>query len=108
MHGLAGKAAQDQLYNFYSEDEVWADTCFYRPAYLMIKRMNNFSKFKYKVDLFLTPLKRATHILKEAFFNELNEQWNNYNGCSIGHEIHPVWKHRRWKNSMLSKVTNVQ
>ena len=34
--------------------------------------------------------------------------WNNYDGCEIGHIIHPTWEKLSWRNAMLSKSTNVQ
>ena len=60
------------------------------------------------VDLFAAPLKKAIPLLREAFFIELNEQWQSYDGCQIGHLIHPFWKSHRWPSYHLSKFSNVQ
>ena len=52
--------------------------------------------------------KKAIPLLREAIFAELNKQWQSYDGCVIGHVIHPVWKPFHWPSSHLSKFSNVQ
>jgi len=108
VKGLAGSEVHDQLWNLYSDDEAWTQTCFFRPAYELIKRLNLYVKDAHKIDIFTAPFHVGRRLLKEAFFHELNTLWNDYDGCKIGHIIHPEWKPLKWQNLMTCKRVNVQ
>ena len=81
------------------DDERWALTGFFKPAYDMIQRLDR--------GLLYTPSKNASSILKQMLFEEVNAQWINSDDSFDTHLVHPIWKQRKLSIVHYSRATSV-
>ena len=67
--------------------------------------MRRLNKYCDHVNLETCPLAEAKILLRDAIFEELNNQWSQHDGAHTCRVIHPVWKPLRWQRDMKSKLT---
>ena len=98
---LAGTALKNQLASFSDpvNDEIWASTCFYRPAHEFIKRLD-------PMLLDSTCIRDFRIGLRDAIYRELSLSWRDCTHAPICHVIHPDWTELRWSRLIFSRHTS--
>ena len=102
IRGLCGPALRNLYLRFLSDDEAFGVTNFFKPVRDFVKRLNGYCAH---VNLEECPIADAKRLLRDAIYEELNEQWVQYDGSQVCHNVHPTWKPIRWQREMKSKLT---
>jgi len=103
FHGKAGIVVQKQLFRMYADDEVWMNTCFYQPCYLMLRRLSAFSG----VNFWEVPLHKVSSVIRDAMFSELNHFWSRDSTATDTHLIQPIWKYFKFSRICHSRTSSV-
>ena len=83
------------------DDERWLHSPFFRPAEVMLKRLNNLSE----VDLFKLEPHRAKLWIRKAMCIELNEMWHSNGHSVFTKRIYPNWIYQPVSSLMLTKIS---
>ena len=100
-HGEASKAVQDQLFSFYENDEIWMHSCFYNPSFRELCRLNSISD----INLWSVKPMKASILIRDAFYSEVNNFWQNFQCPPDIKIIHPSWKFSRFNKFCHSRYT---
>jgi len=103
FHGKAGIVVQKQLFQMYADDEVWMNTCFYQPCYLMLRRLSAFSG----VNFWEVPLYKVSNVIRDAMFSELTHFWSGDLTTTDTHLIHPIWRYFKFSRICHSRTSSV-
>ena len=83
------------------DDERWSKSPFFRPAEVMLTRLNSLSE----VDLFKLEPHRAKYWIRKAMCIELNEMWHSNGHSLFSKRIYPNWVHQPLSSLMLTKIS---
>ena len=99
IKGEAGLAAKRLVVDTFADDELWTNTCLFKPAFSLLTRLSKLTG----INIFdLSPKDRVEGI-KSAMFQELTMIWHNATISRFTFGIHPVWKENNLERQMVNR-----
>ena len=101
-HGKASKVVQKQLLRFFDDDEIWFSSCFYNPAYRMLRFLQSVSS----INFWGVNLDKVSDIIRDTLFKVANQTWIKSDASANVKIIHPEWKYKKFNRICHSRYTN--
>jgi hypothetical protein len=101
INGEAGVSVKKLAFDIYAEDELWSNSCLFKPAYLLLTRLSKLSG----INLFGLSHKDRSEGIKDAMFLELTGSWRSSSLSRFTYSIHPQWKSIILSSHMISKFS---
>ena len=101
LNGEAGLSVKKLAFDIYAEDELWSNTCLFKPAFLFLTRLSKISG----VNIFVLSPKERVAGIKKAMFLELTSIWGASSLSRFSYAIQPTWEPVILNRSILSKLS---
>ena len=101
INGEAGLSVKKLAFDVYADDELWSNTCLFKPAFLFLTRLSKLSG----INLFVLSPKDRVDEIKKAMFLELTAIWETTSISRFTFKIHPMWKKINLNRNMVSKLS---